>query len=94
MVVINRDSQFLEDLVSLEAYILSELNIRKMTVSQDKAKYGVHLKAEPNFRLLGARLKGDQKKVADYLKVSRLFVSLCLEAIEAVQRILLYFCVT
>uniref|UniRef100_A0A914RMW5 Uncharacterized protein n=1 Tax=Parascaris equorum TaxID=6256 RepID=A0A914RMW5_PAREQ len=39
-----------------------------MTVSQDKAKYGVHLKAEPNFRLLGARLKGDQKKVADYLK--------------------------
>ncbi|VDK55963.1 unnamed protein product [Anisakis simplex] len=68
MVVINRDSQFLDDLVSLENYILLELNIRKMTVSQDKAKYGVQLKAEPNFRLLGARLKGDQKKVVDYLK--------------------------
>lgn len=69
MVVINRDGQFLDDLVSLQTYILSELNVRKMTVSQDKAKYGVHLKAEPNFRLLGARLKSDQKKVADYLKV-------------------------
>uniref|UniRef100_A0A915BL74 Isoleucine--tRNA ligase, cytoplasmic n=2 Tax=Parascaris univalens TaxID=6257 RepID=A0A915BL74_PARUN len=68
MVVINRDGQFLDDLLSLQTYVLSELNVRKMTVSQDKAKYGVHLKAEPNFRLLGARLKGDQKKVADYLK--------------------------
>ncbi|PAV64251.1 hypothetical protein WR25_13290 [Diploscapter pachys] len=50
MVVINRDSQFLEDVKSLEPYVLSELN------------------ADPNFRLLGARLKGDQKKVTEYLK--------------------------
>lgn len=68
MIVVNRDSQFLEDVQSLEHYILSELNIRKMTVSQDKEKYGVTLKAELNFRTLGARLKGDQKKVAEYIK--------------------------
>lgn len=68
MIVINRDSQFLEDVQSLEPYVLLELNVRKLTVSQDKHKYGISLKAEPNFKLLGARLKGDQKKVADYLK--------------------------
>lgn len=67
--VINRDPEFLEDVKSLEYYLLTELNVKLVTFSQDKEKYGVHLKAEPNFRLLGARLKGDQKKVTDYLKV-------------------------
>ncbi|PIO55660.1 Anticodon-binding domain protein [Teladorsagia circumcincta] len=62
MIVVNRDGQFLEDLKSLEHYILSEVNIRQLTVSQDKHKYGITLKADPNFRILGARLKGDQKK--------------------------------
>lgn len=69
MVVVNRDQQFLDDVLSLKTYILGELNVKEVTVSQDKAKYGVVLKAEPNFKLLGKRLKGDQKKVADYLKV-------------------------
>lgn len=68
MIVINRDSQFLADVESLDHYILSELNVRKLTISQDKDKYGVSLKADINFRALGARLKGDQKKVAEYLK--------------------------
>lgn len=69
MIVINRKNQFLEDVKSLEEYILSEVNIRKLTISQDKSKYGVHLKAEPNFKQLGARLKSEQKKVVEYLKV-------------------------
>ncbi|KAK0399026.1 hypothetical protein QR680_002872 [Steinernema hermaphroditum] len=68
VVVINGDQQFLDDVVSLEQYILSECNVKKLTVSQDKKKYGVELKAKPNFRVLGPRLKGDQKKVGNYLK--------------------------
>ncbi|CAD6191906.1 unnamed protein product [Caenorhabditis auriculariae] len=68
MIVINRNSQYLEDIESLKHYVLLELNVRKLTVSQDKNKYGITLKADPNFKLLGARLKGEQKKVADYLK--------------------------
>ncbi|CAJ0573711.1 unnamed protein product, partial [Mesorhabditis spiculigera] len=68
MVVINRDKTFLSAVHELEQYILSELNVRKLVVSSDKDQYGVQLKAEPNFRLLGARLKGDQKKVGEYLK--------------------------
>lgn len=53
-----------------------ELNVDKLTISQDKNKYGVQLRALPNFRLLGARLKNEQKKVADYLKVIFIFISL------------------
>ncbi|KAJ1367288.1 Isoleucine--tRNA ligase, cytoplasmic [Parelaphostrongylus tenuis] len=68
MIVVNRDGQFLDDLKSLEHYILSEVNVRQLTVSSDKDKYGISLKAEPNFRLLGTRLKADQKVVVDYLK--------------------------
>uniref|UniRef100_A0A914VF94 Isoleucine--tRNA ligase, cytoplasmic n=1 Tax=Plectus sambesii TaxID=2011161 RepID=A0A914VF94_9BILA len=68
VVVIQRDTQFLDDVKSLEPYLLDEVNVRKLTLSDEKEKWGVKLKAEPNFRALGARLKGDQKKVADYLK--------------------------
>uniref|UniRef100_A0A915DCL4 Isoleucine--tRNA ligase, cytoplasmic n=1 Tax=Ditylenchus dipsaci TaxID=166011 RepID=A0A915DCL4_9BILA len=67
VVVIHREPQFLEDLKSLESYILSELNIEKMTVSEDKHKYGVILRAEPNFKTL-SRLKAAQKDVSKYLK--------------------------
>ena len=56
MVVINRDAQFLEDIKTLESYILSESNIITLTTSQDKRKYGVQLKAEPDFRLLGMNI--------------------------------------
>lgn len=75
MVVINREKQYLDDVLSLQNYIISEVNVRTLTVSQDKEKYGVHLKAEPNFRLLGTRLKGDQKKVVDFLKVRNLILN-------------------
>ncbi|MCP9261114.1 Isoleucine--tRNA ligase, cytoplasmic [Dirofilaria immitis] len=61
MIVINREKQFLDDVLSLQNYIITEVNVRMLTVSHNKEKYGVYLKAEPNFRLLGARLKGDQK---------------------------------
>ncbi|EJW70441.1 hypothetical protein WUBG_18652 [Wuchereria bancrofti] len=68
MIVINREKQFLDDILSMQNYIVAEVNVRMLIVSHNKKKYGVHLKAEPNFRLLGTRLKGDQKKVVDYLK--------------------------
>ncbi|KAL3080009.1 hypothetical protein niasHT_034567 [Heterodera trifolii] len=68
MVVINRNQQFLDDLNSLREYILSECNVEEMTVSQDKQKYGVQLKAEPNFKVLGAKLKNNLKAVTNYLK--------------------------
>ncbi|KAI1715693.1 tRNA synthetases class I (I, l, M and v) domain-containing protein [Ditylenchus destructor] len=67
MVVVHRDQQFLDDLKSLESYILPELNVQSMTLSQDKHKYGVKLKAEPNFKNL-SRFRAEQKNVVNYLK--------------------------
>ncbi|XP_070558772.1 isoleucine--tRNA ligase, cytoplasmic-like [Ptychodera flava] len=64
VVVIHQEKQVLEDTRSLEKYILEELNVRQLTTSKDKEKYGVHLKAEPDFMVLGKRLKADSKVVA------------------------------
>lgn len=63
VVVIQKEEQVLKDVLELESYIKEELNVRTVTTSTDKDKYGVALKAEINFKLLGARLKGDIKKV-------------------------------
>ncbi|KAB7504980.1 Isoleucine--tRNA ligase, cytoplasmic [Armadillidium nasatum] len=65
VVVIHKDQKVLDDVLLLESYIKEELNVRKITTSTDKVKYGVALKADINFKNLGARLKGDVKKVKD-----------------------------
>ena len=42
---------------------MDELNVKKLTLSTDKEKYGVKLRAEPDHKTLGARLKGAFKVV-------------------------------
>ena len=60
----------LDDIGSLEKYIQEELNIRQVTLSADKASYGVTLRAEPDHKTLGPRLGGAFKSVmADIKKV-------------------------
>jgi isoleucyl-tRNA synthetase len=68
VVVIHRQEAVLDDVRALERYVQEELNVRTVTVSQDKVKYGVRLQATPDFKALGARLKGDLKKVMAALK--------------------------
>ncbi|XP_077985706.1 isoleucine--tRNA ligase, cytoplasmic-like isoform X2 [Glandiceps talaboti] len=68
VVIIHQDSGCLQDVMSLEKYILEELNVRKLTTSKDKDKYGVHLRAEPDFMVLGKRLKADIKVVAKAIR--------------------------
>ena len=51
-----------------QIFIPKELNVRKVTVSSDKERYGVKLQAEADFRALGARLKGEVKAVVAALK--------------------------
>eukprot|EP00058_Branchiostoma_floridae_P006024 XP_002591512.1 hypothetical protein BRAFLDRAFT_287206 [Branchiostoma floridae] len=63
LVVIHQDQQCLDDVQSLESYILEELNVRTLTSSSDKQKYCVKLVAEPDHRVLGARLKQAYKSV-------------------------------
>ena len=44
-------------------FTFQELNVRCVTVTRDKQKYGVFLRAEPDHKILGSRLKSDFKNV-------------------------------
>ncbi|KFO20772.1 Isoleucyl-tRNA synthetase, cytoplasmic [Fukomys damarensis] len=68
IVVIHQDPEALNDISSLEKYILEELNVRKVTLSTDKNKYGIRLRAEPDHMVLGKRLKGAFKSVMTAIK--------------------------
>merc|ERR1711881_35943 len=68
VVVIHKDQQCLDDIRSLEKYVLEELNIKAVTLSSDKASYGVTLRAEPDHKTLGLRLKGAFKPVMAEIK--------------------------
>ena len=58
LVVIHQDQQYLDDVASLQSYVLEELNIKNLTMSSQKTDYNVTLRAEPDHKTLGARLKG------------------------------------
>ncbi|XP_076173611.1 isoleucyl-tRNA synthetase [Ptiloglossa arizonensis] len=68
VVVIHQDAEVLEEIVSLKSYILEELNLKELTITTDKQKYGVTLRAEPNHKILGARLKGEFKSITQAIK--------------------------
>uniref|UniRef100_A0A8C1VQ72 isoleucine--tRNA ligase n=1 Tax=Cyprinus carpio TaxID=7962 RepID=A0A8C1VQ72_CYPCA len=58
VLVIHQDPEVLRDIQSLQKYILEELNVRQLTLSTDKEKFSIRLRAEPDHMVLGKRLKG------------------------------------
>uniref|UniRef100_A0A6I8SQG0 Isoleucine--tRNA ligase, cytoplasmic n=1 Tax=Xenopus tropicalis TaxID=8364 RepID=A0A6I8SQG0_XENTR len=68
VIVIHQDSEALADIKSLEKYIKEELNVKQVTVSTNKDKYGIRLRAEPDHMVLGKRLKGAFKTVMAAIK--------------------------
>jgi len=48
--------------------LVQELNVRVVTVTADKQKYGVVLRAEPDHKVLGTRLKAAFKSVLTGIK--------------------------
>lgn len=46
-------------------FICQELNVKKLTTTTDKEKYGARLHAEPDHRVLGAKLKQQFKAVSN-----------------------------
>ncbi|XP_061583415.1 isoleucine--tRNA ligase, cytoplasmic [Cololabis saira] len=80
VVVIHQDREALQDIQSLQKYILEELNVRQLTLSTDKDKYGIRLRAEPDHMVLGKRLKGAFKAVTASIK------ELTNEQLEAFQK--------
>ncbi|OQV24386.1 Isoleucine--tRNA ligase, cytoplasmic [Hypsibius exemplaris] len=68
VVIIHRDESFLEDIRSLEFYVQEELNVQTMMTTTDKEKYGVRVRAEPDHKTLGVRLKGTYKIICEAIK--------------------------
>jgi len=54
---IHSDPQFLEDVRGLEKYIVEELNVIELVVTDDEEKYGVHYSALPDVKNLGMKFK-------------------------------------
>uniref|UniRef100_A0A667ZSX0 Isoleucine--tRNA ligase, cytoplasmic n=1 Tax=Myripristis murdjan TaxID=586833 RepID=A0A667ZSX0_9TELE len=55
VVVIHQDPEALNDIQSLQKYILEELNVRQLTLSTDKDKYGIRLRGA--FKAVTASIK-------------------------------------
>ncbi|KAG5897843.1 hypothetical protein JTB14_011841 [Gonioctena quinquepunctata] len=68
IIIVHREQQYLDDIHSLQEYILSELNVRKISSTTDKSRFGITLRAEPDHKVLGARLKLEFKAVTQGLK--------------------------
>jgi isoleucyl-tRNA synthetase len=68
VIVILREQESLDELRTMERYILEELNVRALKLTTDKDSFGVSLRAEPDHRI-GARLKGQFKAVMAAIKV-------------------------
>ena len=58
LVIIHESKDYLNDVKSLEKYVIEELNVRTISLSNDKDKYNITLKAQPDHVVLGKRLKG------------------------------------
>jgi isoleucyl-tRNA synthetase len=63
LVVIHPEKEYLDDIKSLENYILEELNVRDLVLSSDEDKYNVQYSVSVDFPTLGKKLKKDAVKV-------------------------------
>ncbi|KAF7270201.1 hypothetical protein GWI33_016811 [Rhynchophorus ferrugineus] len=68
VIVVHQNPQYIEDILSLKEYILSELNVRNISTTTDKSKFGITLRAEPDHKILGLRLKQEFKAVTQGIK--------------------------
>jgi len=67
VIIYQKDSEYLEDITSLESYILKELNIGKIQLKKETGEGSVSLKAKPDKKRLGSRLRGELATVEQQL---------------------------
>lgn len=63
LVVIHSDINYLADLEKLRQFIIDELNIRDLELTNNEKKYNVMCKAQADWRVLGTKLKRDVVRV-------------------------------
>ena len=68
-----------------------ELNVRKITVSSDKHKFGVQLRGEPDNQTLGRRLKGAFKQVSQAIKGILYQSTRLTQSVEYLVHVISYF---
>lgn len=67
LVVLHHDKQYLKDIESLQQFVIDELNIRDLILTDDEDKYGVEYRAQADWPVLGKKLKRDIVKVKNGL---------------------------
>ncbi|CAJ0923438.1 19145_t:CDS:10 [Entrophospora sp. SA101] len=67
LVVVHSNTQYHSDVLSLESYIVEELNIKNLLVTSEEDKYGIKYKVEADWKVLGAKLRKDVVKVKNAL---------------------------
>ncbi|SMN20603.1 similar to Saccharomyces cerevisiae YBL076C ILS1 Cytoplasmic isoleucine-tRNA synthetase, target of the G1-specific inhibitor reveromycin A [Maudiozyma saulgeensis] len=63
LVILHSDKDYLKDVEALKAYIIEELNVRDVIITDDEEAYNVEYKAVADWPVLGKKLKKDAKKV-------------------------------
>ncbi|CAG8601089.1 3576_t:CDS:10, partial [Paraglomus occultum] len=63
LIVIHSDSQYHEDVLSLQNYIKEELNIKSLIVTSEEDKYGIKYRAEADWKVLGPKLQKNTPKI-------------------------------
>ena len=67
LVIVHADDSFVKDLEQFTSYIKEELNVYELEFSTDVSSVGSY-KADPNFKPIGQRLRGDSSRVCGLIR--------------------------
>jgi isoleucyl-tRNA synthetase len=67
LVLFHHDQEYLDDVKSLESYVLAELNVAEIVYTKDEAATGIKYKATADWPVLGRKLRKDLGKVKSHL---------------------------
>ena len=76
VVILSQQLEKISKITDVESYVMEELNVKKFTITNDKAKYNVELKAELNHKILEAKLKKDYQAVLKNIEKSYYCITL------------------
>lgn len=68
VIIITEDQKYLDDIQSLNEFILTELNTRTISVCSDRGQYNVSVQLKLDYQKVGNRLKEKLPKIEMYLQ--------------------------
>jgi isoleucyl-tRNA synthetase len=67
LVIVHHEAEYLQDLKSLENYIIEELNIKTLVLTSDQATHGVKYNLTPEHKTLGQKYKKEYPQMRKQL---------------------------